>query len=130
MRFRRGARLDPGQVTDVRGRRLGRTGGLAIGGGGLGLGAVLVCLLIALLSGGGGLAPLEDAQVGQGDTRKRARIRPQRKLARRRSFRSTRPFAGVGKGSDGGRKGSEVRAVGLSKSSLVGPGSAAAGECR
>jgi uncharacterized protein len=71
MRFRRGARLDPGQVTDVRGRRLGRTGGLAIGGGGLGLGAVLVYLLIALLSGGGGLgqlAPLEDAQVGQGDT--------------------------------------------------------------
>ena len=35
MRFRRNARLDTGQVTDVRGRRMG--GGLAVGGGGVGL---------------------------------------------------------------------------------------------
>jgi hypothetical protein len=70
MRFRRRARLDPGQVTDVRGRRVGG-GGLALGGGGLGLGAIVIYLLISLLSGGGGLgqlAPLEDQQVGQGDT--------------------------------------------------------------
>jgi predicted metalloprotease len=70
MRFRRRARLDPGQVTDVRGRRVGR-GGLAAGGGGLGLVVVIVFLLITVLSGGGGLgqlAPLEDQQVGQGDT--------------------------------------------------------------
>ena len=71
MRFRRRATLDPGQVTDVRGRRVG-TGGLALGGGGLGLAGVVVYLLFALLSGGGGglgqLAPLEDEQVGQGDT--------------------------------------------------------------
>ena len=40
MRFRRGARLDPGQVTDVRGRRVG--GGLAAGGGGLGLVGIIV----------------------------------------------------------------------------------------
>jgi hypothetical protein len=69
MRFRRGARLDPGQVTDVRGRR-GR-GGLALGGGGLGLGAIVIYVLISLLSGGGGLgqlAPLEGEQVGQGDS--------------------------------------------------------------
>jgi len=69
MRFRRRARLDPGQVTDVRGRRVGG-GGLALGGGGLGLGAIVIYLLISLLSGGGGLgqlAPLEDQQVGQGD---------------------------------------------------------------
>jgi predicted metalloprotease len=69
MRFRRGARLDPGQVTDVRGRRMG--GGLAVGGGGIGLAAVVIYLLIALLGGGEGLgqlAPLEDQQVGQGDT--------------------------------------------------------------
>jgi predicted metalloprotease len=71
VRFRRGARLDPGQVTDVRGRRVGR-GGLAVGGGGLGLGVLLIYLLVALLSGGGDglgqLAPLEDAQIGRGDT--------------------------------------------------------------
>jgi uncharacterized protein len=70
VRFRRGARLDPGQVTDVRGRRLG-TGGLAVGGGGLGVAGLVVYLLFALLSGGGGLgqlAPLEDQQVGRGDT--------------------------------------------------------------
>jgi predicted metalloprotease len=70
MRFRRGARLDPGQVTDVRGRRMG-PGGVAVGGGGLGLAGVLIFLLISFLSGGGGLgqlAPLEDQQVGQGDT--------------------------------------------------------------
>jgi predicted metalloprotease len=70
MRFRRRARLDPGQVTDIRGRRVGR-GGLAAGGGGLGLIGLIVFLLITVLSGGGGLgqlAPLEDQQVGQGDT--------------------------------------------------------------
>jgi len=69
MRFRRRARLDPGQVTDVRGRRMGG-GGLALGGGGLGLGVLVVYLLISLLGGGGGLGqlqPLDDQQVGQGD---------------------------------------------------------------
>jgi hypothetical protein len=69
MRFRRRAKLDPGQVTDVRGRRMGG-GGLALGGGGLGLGVLVVYLLISLLGGGGGLGqlqPLEDQQVGQGD---------------------------------------------------------------
>ena len=72
MRFRRKARLDPGQVTDVRGRRMGGPGGLAVGGGGLGLGVLVVILLINLLSGGGGLGgeltPLEDQRVGQDDT--------------------------------------------------------------
>ena len=70
MRFRRGARLDPGQVTDLRGRRRGG-GGLAIGGGGLGLVGIVVYLLFSLLAGGGNLgqlAPLEDQQVGLGDT--------------------------------------------------------------
>jgi predicted metalloprotease len=70
MRFRRGARLDPGQVTDVRGRRMG-PGGIAVGGGGLGLAGLVIYLLISLLSGGGGLGqlgPLEDQQVGRGDT--------------------------------------------------------------
>jgi len=70
MRFRRRARLDPGQVTDVRGRRVG-TGGLAAGGGGLGLVGIIVFLLITFLSGGDGLGqlgPLQGEQVGQGDT--------------------------------------------------------------
>jgi predicted metalloprotease len=71
MRFRRGAKLDPGQVTDVRGRRRVGAGGLALGGGGLGGIGLIVYLLFALLSGGGGLgqlAPLDDQQVGRGDT--------------------------------------------------------------
>ena len=70
MRFRRGARLDPGQVTDVRGRRMG-PGGLAVGGGGVGLAVLVVYLLFALVSGGEGLgqlAPLEDQQVGHGQS--------------------------------------------------------------
>jgi uncharacterized protein len=70
MRFRRGARLDPGQVTDVRGTRVG--GPIAIGGGGLGLAGLVIYLLFALLSGGGGdlgqLEPLDGAEVGRGDT--------------------------------------------------------------
>src|SRR5215213_4397695 len=49
MRFRRGARLDTGQVTDVRGRRMGGGGGMALSGGG------------SL----GQLAPLDNQQVGQ-----------------------------------------------------------------
>jgi predicted metalloprotease len=72
VRFRRGARLDTGQVTDARGRRMSGPGGLAVGGGGLGLAGLVIYLLIALLSGGSGglgqLAPLDDQQVGQGDT--------------------------------------------------------------
>ena len=46
-------------------------GGLAVGGGGIGIAAVVVYLLITLLGGGGGLgelAPLDQRQVGQGDT--------------------------------------------------------------
>jgi hypothetical protein len=70
MRFRRKAPLDPGQVTDVRGRSMG--GPLALGGGGLGIGALIVILLFTLLTGGEGLggqlAPLDDQRVGQGDT--------------------------------------------------------------
>ena len=70
MRFRRGARLDTGQVTDLRGRRMG-PGGLAVGGGGLGAAGLIIYLLFALLSGGnalgGQLAPLDDQRVGYGD---------------------------------------------------------------
>jgi predicted metalloprotease len=72
MRFRRRARLDPGQVTDLRGRRMGGAGGLAVGGGGLGLAVLVIYLLVSLLSGGGSLsgelAPLDERQVGSGDT--------------------------------------------------------------
>jgi uncharacterized protein len=70
MRFRRGARLDTGQVTDLRGRRMG-PGGIAVGGGGLGAAGLIIYLLFALLGGGnalGQLAPLDDQRVGYGDT--------------------------------------------------------------
>jgi uncharacterized protein len=70
VRFRRNAPLDPGQVTDARGRGVG-PGGIAVGGGGLGLVGLVIYLLITLLSNGGGLGqlgPLDNQQVGQGDT--------------------------------------------------------------
>ena len=68
MRFRRGASLDPGQVRDARGRSMG--GGLALGGGGLGVVGIVIYLLVSLLGGGGlgQLAPLDDTRVGRGDT--------------------------------------------------------------
>jgi predicted metalloprotease len=60
MTFDPNARLDPSEVTDVRGnsRFGGRSGGLAVGGGGLGLVIAIVYLLLggdpgALLNGGG-----------------------------------------------------------------------------
>jgi uncharacterized protein len=53
-RFRRGARLDPGQVRDLRGGGRGLGGPVAVGGGGLGLIGVVAYLLIAALGGGGG----------------------------------------------------------------------------
>jgi predicted metalloprotease len=57
MRFRPGARLDPAQVQDRRGGIPG--GGLAVGGGGLGLvGLVIYFLLNAYLGGGGVGGPL------------------------------------------------------------------------
>jgi hypothetical protein len=65
MPFRRGAKLDPSQVEDLRGRRLG--GPLAIGGGGLGLVGLVLVLVFTVLTGGGGLGPLgelDDRTVG------------------------------------------------------------------
>jgi predicted metalloprotease len=70
MRFRRGARLDTGQVTDVRGSGVG-AGGLAAGGG-IGVAALVIYLLYALATGSsaglGQLQPLDGTQVGRGDT--------------------------------------------------------------
>jgi len=69
MRFRRGARLDTGQVRDVRGSRVGGAGGLAMGGGGIGIVVLVVYLLVSALAGGGGLpgqlAPLDNQRVGE-----------------------------------------------------------------
>jgi predicted metalloprotease len=67
MRFRRGAKLDTGQVTDRRG--VGG-GGLALGGGGLGVAGVVIYLVITLLSGGGlgQLGTLNGQRVGSGGT--------------------------------------------------------------
>jgi uncharacterized protein len=70
MRFRPNARLDTGQVTDVRGRRMGGPGGVAVGGGGLGLVALVIWLLFSLLTGGGNglgqLSSLDQQTVGIG----------------------------------------------------------------
>jgi predicted metalloprotease len=46
MTFEPGARLDPDQVTDVRGRSMGGGRGLAVGGGGIGLVIALVYMLL------------------------------------------------------------------------------------
>jgi hypothetical protein len=71
MRFRRGARLDTGQVTDARGSGVG-AGGMAVGGGGIGVVALVIYLLYALTTGTSGglgqLQPLDGAQVGRGGT--------------------------------------------------------------
>ena len=67
MPFRRGARLDPSQVEDLRGRRALPGGPVAIGGGGLGLVGLVLYLVISLLGNGSGLGALrtlDDRSVG------------------------------------------------------------------
>jgi uncharacterized protein len=71
MRFRKGAKLDPSQVEDYRGRRMGGAP-VALGGGGI---VTLIIVLAIVLLGGnpldsGGLGPLDDLAgqtVGPGE---------------------------------------------------------------
>src|SRR5262245_48337602 len=55
MRFRRGVRLDPSQVRDTRGARIGPVGGVVGGGGIAGIILTIVLLLVNGGGGGGGL---------------------------------------------------------------------------
>ena len=62
MTFNPNVQLDPTQVTDVRGRSMGRGGGLAVGGGGIGLVIALIYVLLGgnpgdLISSSGGSGP-------------------------------------------------------------------------
>ena len=59
MRFRKGAKLDPSQVEDYRGRTGGLPGGMPVTlGGGGGLIAIIVLVAFLFLGGGGGLGDL------------------------------------------------------------------------
>jgi predicted metalloprotease len=60
MTFNQGSQLDPGQVTDVRGRSYGGGRGLAVGGGGIGL----VIAIVYLLLGGDPSALISQAPAG------------------------------------------------------------------
>jgi len=65
MSFRDDAPLDPSEVSDQRGR--GGFGRIAVGGGGLGLGGLVILLLLQVLGGGGDLGQLgglQDATSG------------------------------------------------------------------
>jgi predicted metalloprotease len=66
VRFRSNAGLDPSQISDRRGSRMGG-GGLAMGGGGLGLVGLVVYILIQLVAGGGSgpLSGLDGSTVAQ-----------------------------------------------------------------
>jgi uncharacterized protein len=60
MSFNKGSRLDPSQVSDRRGRGMGR---VAVGGGGLGLLVLIVSLLLGINPGNLGNGTRQDPQV-------------------------------------------------------------------
>jgi len=66
MRFRRGARLDSGEISDRRGSGMGFSPGMALGGGG-GLVGLIVAVLFAFASMGGGGGSSNLAGPSDGD---------------------------------------------------------------
>ena len=62
MSFREDSQLDPSQVSDQRGRGGFSGGRIAVGGGGLGVGGIIILLLLQFLGGGSGLGQLGDLQ--------------------------------------------------------------------
>ena len=62
MSFRDDSRLDPSQVSDQRGRGGFSGGRIAVGGGGLGVGGIIILLLLQFLGGGSGLGQLGSLQ--------------------------------------------------------------------
>ena len=75
MRFRSGAKLDPSQVTDVRGRG-GMGGPVLAGGGGLGVVGLVIFVLYMVLSGGSGDRRAREPRRAVGLDRRAVDARP------------------------------------------------------
>src|SRR4051812_25130520 len=67
MRFRSGAKLDPGEISDRRGSGMRRGPGMALGGGGGVVGLIVAVLFALSAMGGGGGSSTNLADQSNGD---------------------------------------------------------------